>query len=85
MGAAILEQQEQQEKVAYKESFPTTFRPCIQTPKWKFYNYYRDKYMILYYFPIAQNKTFSDFFQRCICLFAHIFLIFFLFTGQIPV
>ena len=24
MGAAILEQQEQQEKVAYKESFPTT-------------------------------------------------------------
>ena len=25
MGAAILEQQEQQEKVAYKESFPTTF------------------------------------------------------------
>ena len=26
MGAAILEQQEQQEKVAYKESFPTTDR-----------------------------------------------------------
>ena len=25
MGAAILEQQEQQEKVAYKESFPTTY------------------------------------------------------------
>ena len=34
--------------------------------------------MILYYFPIAQNtvnKTVSDFFQRCICLymFVHIF------------
>ena len=28
---------------------------CIKTSNWKFYNYYRDKYMILYYFPIAQN------------------------------
>ena len=32
MGAAILEQQEQQEKVAYKESFPTTLvRAQIQS------------------------------------------------------
>ena len=37
--------------------------------------------MILYYFPIAQNtgnKTVSDFFQRCKCLFinVHIFYYF---------
>ena len=39
---------------------------CLQALYWKFYNYYRDKSMILYYFPIAQNtvnKTVSDFFS----------------------
>ena len=57
---------------------------------WKFYNNYRDKYTILYYFYIAQNtviNTVSDFFTGvCICLYmnVHIFTVF-LFVGLIPV
>ena len=55
------------------------------TSKWKFYNYYRDKYMILYYFPIAQNtvnKTVRDFFIRdvytCICMRTNFNIFFYL-------
>ena len=44
--------------------------------------------MILYYFPIAQNtvnKTVSDFFQRCKCLYMMCtYFTIFLFTGLIP-
>ena len=52
------------------------------TSNWKFYNYYRDKFMILYYFPIAQNtvnKTVSDFFSEmyiCLYVYVHIFYYF---------
>ena len=48
---------------------------CLQALYYnrKFYNYYRDKFMVLYFLPIAQNtavyKTVRDFFlQRCIML-----------------
>ena len=30
---------------------------CIKTSYWKVFNYYRNKYMILYFFPIAQNTA----------------------------
>ena len=59
-------------------------RPCIKTSNRKFYIYYRDKFMILYYFPIPQNtinKTVSDFFQEMYMLVyvcAHILLFFYL-------
>ena len=44
--------------------------------------------MILYYFPIAQNKTVSDFFffrdvNACLCMCTYFTI--FLFTGLIPV
>ena len=29
--------------------------PVLRHVNWKFYNYYRDKFIILYYFPKAQN------------------------------
>ena len=50
----------------------------------KFYNYNRDKFMILYFFPIAQNtvnKTVSDFISEMYMLVyvcAHILLFFYL-------
>ena len=42
--------------------------------------------MVFYYFPIAQNKTFRDFFQGSICLYMYVHIFdYFLFTGLIPV
>ena len=47
--------------------------PVFKTSNRKFYNYYRDKYIILYYFPIARNtvnKTVSETIYRgsVVCL-----------------
>ena len=59
------------------------FRPFIK----KFYNYNIDEFMILNYFPIAQNivnKKVSEIFFSEVYMSTY-FTIFFPFTGLIPV
>ena len=64
MGAAILEQQEQQEKVDYKESFPTTLKGLFR--RHDFVSLTKS-YMILscmIFLFRRHNNVMCDFFQQ---------------------